>query len=276
MICRSKTDRDLRFFVKICVGQFMLVMVLLCAFVVPLFGAVDGHEAEPQSSSSFCKLCHPKEVEDIDAKGMAHKTDIDCSDCHVGHKPKSFENIPRCSQCHQGTAHYDQQQCLNCHRNPHQPLEIKLPKKAQEECLTCHEAQGVELQQYPSYHSTLVCTDCHSEHGFLPECMSCHKSHAEVMVEQSCQDCHAPHKPLELAYDIHVKTTFCVPCHPEANELLQTAQNSHSQLSCAECHINRHGFIPACEDCHGKPHTDALHNKFPGCRGCHNTAHNLD
>ena len=258
------------------VSELILFIFVLSGAFTSLHATDTAVKAGKKSDSLFCKQCHVKEVEDIETGGMAHKTDIDCADCHAGHKPKSFENIPRCSQCHEGTAHYDQLQCLNCHRNPHQPMQVKLPKKAHDECLTCHDSQGDELQQFPSYHSTLVCTDCHYEHGFLPECLSCHKSHSSSMAEETCQDCHAPHKPLELTYGDNILTSWCSPCHPEENELLQKAQNKHSQLSCAECHMNRHGSVPACEECHGKPHAEALHKKFPGCSDCHDTAHNLN
>lgn len=258
------------------IREFILVIFFLGAAVTSLQAAESAVQAWEQSDHSFCKQCHSKEAEDIEIGGMAHKTNIECTDCHTGHKPKSFENIPLCSQCHEGTEHYDLLQCLNCHRNPHRPMQIKLPKKAHKECLTCHDSQGEEFQQFPSYHSTLVCTDCHDEHGYLPACMSCHKSHADSMMEQACQDCHAPHKPLELTYGNNVPSSFCSPCHPEINELLEKTQTKHSQLSCAECHINRHEFIPACENCHGKLHADALHKKFPDCNGCHNTAHSLE
>ncbi len=258
------------------IGKLIIAVVLFSAAPFPLWGSDSSTHTELQAESSFCRLCHIKEVNDIAEAGMAHHSAISCSDCHIGHKPKSFENIPRCSLCHSGTPHYDQLQCLNCHRNPHRPLEIKLPKKAYAECLTCHEIQGEELIKFPSYHSTLVCTDCHHEHGELPECLSCHESHDTAMAEESCQTCHVPHKPLDLAYTGEVPTSFCSPCHREAAGLLEQNQSKHAQLSCAKCHMNQHGTIPACEDCHGKPHATGIHNKFLTCGECHGTAHNLD
>ncbi len=261
---------------SIFVRELCLVMFFLGASLTSVQAIGTTITAGQESANSFCKKCHIKEVEDIEVGGMAHQTAVACHDCHPGHKPSSFENIPRCNQCHEGSAHYDQLQCLNCHHNPHQPMQIKLPKKAYNECLACHNSQGDELQQFPSYHSTLVCTDCHYEHGFLPECLSCHKSHGGSMTEESCRNCHAPHKPLELTYNNDVPSHFCSPCHSEANKLLQNSQNKHSQLGCAECHKYQHGVIPVCSDCHGKPHADALHKKFSGCSDCHNTAHSLD
>ena len=249
-------------------------MLIIGCLSSPLFGADD---AATQIDNSFCGKCHLKEIEAVEAEGLAHRTEVGCTDCHSGHKPRSLENIPRCSQCHEGTPHYDQLQCLNCHRNPHQPLQIKLPKKAHAECLTCHDNQGEELLQHQSYHSQLVCTDCHYKHAFLPECMSCHKSHDSAMLEQHCQDCHAPHKPLEMTFAAAaIPSNFCSPCHPEANILLEKTQTKHAQLSCVECHMEQHASIPECQECHGKPHAKAMHTKFPICGDCHGTAHDLE
>ena len=258
------------------IGKLILAVVLLSAIPFPLWGADSSAEPEQETESLFCGQCHIKEVDDITEAGMAHQTQISCSDCHVGHKPKSFENIPRCNLCHFDSPHYDQIQCFNCHRNPHRPLEIKLPKKAHAECLTCHETQGVELVQFSSYHSTLVCTDCHHEHRELPECLSCHKTHDAAMAEESCQACHGPHKPLELAYSDDVPTSLCSPCHGEAAALLGQTQRKHGELNCAKCHLHKHGTIPACEDCHGKTHAREIHNKFSSCSECHGVAHDLD
>ncbi|MCF6266423.1 MAG: cytochrome C [Desulfuromusa sp.] len=258
------------------IGQTILAVFLLGCTVTPNWGADSAAAAEKPLDREFCRKCHTKEIDDIETKGMAHKTEIDCVDCHAGHKPKSFENIPRCSLCHSDAPHYNQLQCLNCHRNPHRPLEIKFPKKAYAECLTCHETQGEELQQFPSYHSTLACTDCHHQHKDLPECTSCHQSHDPTMAEETCQTCHAPHKPLQIAYSDDTPTSFCSPCHAEATGLLEKTQSKHGQLSCAECHMNQHGTIPACEECHGKPHAPGIHNKFSSCGECHGTAHQLN
>ena len=258
------------------IRNILFLFILISWVLVPMLGAADTVVAAPKINNAFCSKCHTKEVKDIETEGMAHKTEISCTDCHVGHKPKSFENIPSCSLCHSGAPHYDQLQCLNCHRNPHRPLEIKLPKKAHAECLTCHDSQGEELQQFPSYHSTLVCTDCHYEHAFLPECMSCHKSHGDSMAEEICQTCHAPHKPLDIAYGDDVPSRLCSPCHTEAATLMGKTQSKHGQLNCSECHRSQHGIIPECQDCHEKPHADALHTKFSKCGECHVTAHNLD
>ena len=258
--------------------RLILAVFLLSAVPFTLLGAENGVDVEPKSDNSFCRQCHSKEVTDIEEAGMAHKSEIGCTDCHAGHKPKSFENIPRCNLCHSNQPHYDQIQCLNCHQNPHQPLKIKLPKKAHAECLTCHETPGEDLREFPSYHSTLVCTDCHTEHEELPKCMSCHNSHDNkiTMAKENCQTCHSPHKPLKITYTEGIPTSSCSPCHTDATNFMSKTQRKHGQLSCSECHSSPHGTIPQCYDCHGKPHAETLHIKFNRCGDCHATAHNLD
>ena len=259
------------------IHRLMFSMLIIGCLSSPLLGADDSADTGTKIDNLFCQKCHLKEIEAIETEGLAHKTEISCIDCHRGHKPKSLENIPNCSQCHEGTPHFDQLQCLNCHRDPHRPLQIKLPKKAHAECLTCHDTQGEELVQHQSYHSQLVCTDCHYEHGFLPECMSCHKSHAAVMAEEQCQDCHAPHKPLEMVFaTAEIPSAFCAPCHLEASTVLAKTQKKHGQLSCVECHMEQHATITECQECHGEPHASAMHTKFPLCGDCHGTAHNLE
>lgn len=254
--------------------RFLTLITLLCCISSPLYGADDVAE-NSSGQDSFCGGCHEKETAAIDTDGLAHKTEVSCTDCHQGHKPKNFENIPACNLCHVGTAHYDQLQCLNCHRNPHSPMQIKLPKKAYAECLTCHDSQGIDLELHQSYHSQLVCTDCHYEHSFMPECMSCHNSHGAQMAESDCQTCHEPHKPLEMIFaSSDIPTGFCSPCHEQADSLLAASSKKHRELSCSECH-EQHAAIPDCRSCHDEPHAAAMHTKFPVCGECHGIAHDL-
>lgn len=247
-------------------------------FALPLMGAEIEENIATNNVNLFlsdCDKCHQKEINDIAEAGLAHQTELTCTDCHKGHRPKSFENIPNCSLCHVGNPHYQLQQCLICHRNPHRPLDIKLPKKAHHECLTCHEPQGIELATYPSYHSDLVCTDCHQRHGQLPPCMSCHKGHNQQMTEGVCQNCHQPHKPLEISYADSTPTSDCSGCHSDAAGQLASSTKKHRLLSCADCHRQKHKMIPQCTTCHGAPHADAMLEKFPDCGSCHGTAHDL-
>ena len=260
------------------ISMILLLIFLQFFFVFPVLAAqiaTPGTESSSNLTLLDCDKCHQKEINDIDEAGLAHKTELSCSDCHTGHRPKSFENIPSCNLCHTGIAHYQLPQCLICHRNPHRPLEIKLPKKAHIECISCHMPQGLELEQNASYHSQLVCTDCHQEHGQRPPCMSCHKGHNDEMLESSCQDCHQPHKPLAVSYADNTPSTDCAGCHPDAFDQLEASNSKHHLLSCATCHRQQHKMVPQCQNCHGRPHADEILQRFPSCGDCHGTAHDL-
>lgn len=224
---------------------------------------------------SDCDKCHQKELSDLLEAGLAHKTELSCRDCHSGHRPKSFENIPHCALCHNDQPHYQLQQCLPCHQNPHRPREIRLPKKAHNECMTCHLSQGDQLARNPSYHSALVCTDCHQQHGQLPPCMSCHKGHNNQMTEEVCQNCHQPHQPLAISYAAATPTSDCSGCHSQALQQLNASPKKHRRLTCATCHPQRHKTITGCRTCHGEPHADAILDRFPDCGACHGKAHSL-
>lgn len=254
--------------------RILTLLILTCCLSSALYGA-DNTAVGNSTGDNFCQECHQKESTAIQEEGLGHQTEVSCANCHQGHKPKSFENIPACNLCHAGTPHYDQLQCLNCHRDPHRPMAIKLPKKAHKECMTCHDSPGVDLAENQSYHSLLVCTDCHYEHAFMPECMSCHNSHGTQMTETDCQSCHEPHKPLEMVFaSTEIPTGFCSPCHEQAGRVLAASNKKHRDLSCIECH-EQHGRIPDCQSCHGTPHADAMHAKFPVCGDCHGVAHDL-
>ncbi|PLX98390.1 MAG: cytochrome C [Desulfuromonas sp.] len=257
--------------------HILITSALLCWATSFPCAAKDAVPAEAAAQGNdFCALCHPDIATTIANDGQAHKTDVSCEDCHAGHKPKSMENIPYCSMCHTEEPHYELEQCLICHRDPHQPLQIKLPKKAQTACLTCHEQPGLDMAASPSYHSSLVCTDCHGSHGYMPECMSCHNGHSQDMTEANCQDCHAPHKPLEMVFaHSDFPSSFCAQCHEQAATLLAASPRKHRDVNCASCH-QQHGRIPDCRDCHGQPHPETLHQKFPSCSECHGIAHDLE
>ncbi|SHI77255.1 hypothetical protein SAMN02745165_00822 [Malonomonas rubra DSM 5091] len=258
--------------------KFFLPFFFLFFLIFPLWAEENGSTQRADSQNLFladCDKCHQKELTDIAEAGLGHKTDISCTDCHNGHRPKNFENIPKCSLCHQGSEHYQLQQCLICHNNPHRPREIVLPKKAHQECMSCHKTQGIELAENPSYHSDLVCTDCHVEHGQLPPCMSCHKGHNEQMTEEACSLCHQPHKPLAVSYAATTPSSDCSGCHPQAAKELSASGSKHSSLNCAACHPQQHKKILECSDCHGRLHADEILNRFPNCGGCHGSAHNL-
>jgi predicted CXXCH cytochrome family protein len=256
-------------------------LYLLAGGIAGLFLAVPPALAEDQAAKAVltaadCVKCHQKEPQEIAANGAAHKTQIGCQDCHAGHRPSVANNIPECSNCHSGEAHYQIKGCVSCH-NPHSPLDIALKGELKEVCLTCHADQGKELVASPSKHAEVSCNFCHADkHGNIPVCTDCHQPHSDKMTQADCKSCHQAHMPLTLTYGASVPSTQCAACHGQAFGLLQASPTKHRDIACVTCHADKHKTVPQCSDCHGLPHAEGMHQRFPKCGECHNIAHDLN
>lgn len=250
---------------------------ILVALFFSIFVLISGSAfANSELSIKDCGKCHEVEPREINAAGAAHESEINCLDCHTGHRPMSANNIPACSQCHEGTDHYSLDNCLSCH-NPHQPLNVVLEGELKAECLTCHTEQNAQLVANPSMHSEVSCNFCHADkHGAIPDCTECHEPHSAEMVQNDCATCHAAHQPMVLEYPDTTKNTLCASCHETAYAELLASTTKHHDVGCVECHASKHKTVPQCSDCHGIPHAAGIHAKFPQCGNCHHTAHDLD
>lgn len=232
--------------------------------------------AKPVLSPADCAKCHEKEPAQIAANGAKHRDQINCQDCHTGHRPAVANNIPECNMCHGGKPHYELKDCKSCH-NPHQPLQIALKGELKAPCLTCHTPQNEQLEAHKSKHTTFACNFCHADrHGVIPECVQCHKPHSADMAQKDCGSCHKAHMPLAVTYGSETPSKFCGACHSTAFNLLNASKAKHKDVACVTCHQDKHKMIPQCSDCHGLPHPDAIHSQFPNCGQCHNIAHDLN
>jgi len=225
-----------------------------------------------------CIKCHVLEVTKVDTLGQKHKTAVTCLDCHLEHPPAGDEAIPNCSMCHAAAVkpHYALQGCMACH-NPHAPLDIDFAQAelVKPVCSSCHAGEGAQLADYPSLHSELDCTACHTEHGVWQSCLECHEGHSAGMTYETCLRCHQPHKPTVVKYDM-VSNDWCSGCHAEIVGVLGENRTKHHDLLCSYCHKYQHKLIPECETCHGLPHNRKMHKKYPDCRECHYDPHALD
>ena len=236
-----------------------------------------------------CGRCHNNQFTWLQKKGGKHQ--FDCTNCHDQfhtYNPRKGnwdEIMPKCQNCHDLPHGVSFPACIECHQQPHAPKEILFEKLEQElegkegvvVCAACHTKQGTEFATYPSNHNTEVnCQGCHAEvHGTIPSCLDCHEPHVEKQVYQDCLICHSPHSASNIKqYPEDVPNIACSACHDEPYNNLQANITKHSSLQCATCHES-HGLVPSCSKCHGKPHTEGLHNKFADCLICHNDPHNL-
>lgn len=257
------------------------VVKLMCAAV--LFASLSilpVIQASAQDNTKLqvtdCIKCHTKEPQWIESNGGKHKTEITCLDCHVEHLPDGTDRIPQCSRCHEGTAHFQLENCLGCHTNPHMPIaSLKLPENAKAECGTCHEQEVKWIDENPSKHAEHSCTFCHDVHGRIPDCSECHEPHKDGQKTADCLTCHNPHMPLKIVPPEDTPVAFCGACHSDVAESLSKTTTKHGQLSCVYCHKGTHPTVPACQDCHGLPHGEAIHKSFPQCENCHMDPHML-
>lgn len=228
-----------------------------------------------------CGRCHFSVFTDIKDDGGMHR--LDCTYCHEEfhtYKPGKdwAEVVPACNTCH-GAAHGESyMECLACHENAHAPVESMIGlSKLEPDCAKCHEPQGQELEQNPSGHTELSCSSCHhTRHGNIPDCVECHaQPHVAFEKNSGCVGCHPVHSPTNIEYGQEVANNVCAGCHQTVNKELANSQKKHGDLSCVYCHEQNHGYVPACQDCHGKPHSDALLSRFNACTDCHGEPHAL-
>ena len=235
-----------------------------------------------------CAQCHFSYFDAIRKQGGKHQ--IECTDCHTtfhAYSPKkqNFDEImPKCITCHKsasnGPFHGDDPKltpCLNCHANPHTPLNIPMGD-IEAACGDCHAKENNEIQNYPSAHTTDVgCGDCHAdEHGYIPGCDMCHASHSPQveMTSKDCMSCHPVHKPTQITYGPETGSIVCANCHEEVYGMLQAKVTKHTAVTCADCHPV-HKQIPLCSRCHGQPHPRTMMKDTTKCGDCHGIAHDL-
>jgi hypothetical protein len=82
--------------------------------------------------------------------------------------------------------------------------------------------------------------------------------------------------PLAVAYPDNTASQLCAACHDTTLTTLVASKTKHSEVSCATCHAEKHMAIPECQECHGLPHPQAMHQRFPNCGECHGVAHDLN
>ena len=260
--------------------MYRKVLLSLFALLIALsFSRVIHAADEPQKpvlTPADCVKCHTSQPADIAANGSKHKTSINCQNCHTAHRPGSQNNIPVCNKCHGGKPHFEQKNCLQCHKNPHTPLKITFDRPMTEPCLACHTNQIKQLRENKSKHSAKNCTDCHDMHRKIPKCTQCHKPHSKDITAENCRECHKPHMPKVVTYAGNVDSKFCSACHKRQYDSLQANVTKHTAQNCATCHQDKHKMIPNCKDCHGEMHPTGIMLKYPKCLECHKSPHDLN
>ena len=232
-----------------------------------------------------CARCHTSHYNWLRDNGARHQS-VACTDCHqIFHAYNPLRSnyadiMPKCSNCHaepHGSAE-PVMECLACHANPHQPLvSIPAPANLESRCHLCHSEVATSLTVQVSKHTAQECSSCHSErHGRIPQCNECHENHSPMaaLTTPDCLACHPVHTPLNITYPVTQGKEVCAGCHDQAYNLLEARETKHSALTCAKCHPS-HGQLPACQECHGEPHSAIMHQRMPNCGDCHGIAHDI-
>ena len=256
-------------------SSVVILCVLVLAATTLFVFTPDARAGLASLEVSDCAKCHQDAPASIASNGGKHQTAVTCLDCHGEHPPWGEDVIPQCSMCHEDRSHFELENCLGCHSNPHEPLALNLSGDIKDACLTCHEGPGEDFANYESAHAEQSCTFCHEVHGQIPDCSICHEPHAEGQMTSDCLACHPAHHPLEINYALTTPRNFCVPCHEEVGELMAKTVTKHQTFTCAFCHRGSHPTVPECQTCHGEPHSPLIHKKFPTCIDCHLGTHNL-
>ena len=274
-----------KFFTNI-VGCTLIIYLSLSTFslinvVAEEYGPAFYRQNIRPITNHDCARCHFSVFTDIRDKGGAHQ--MVCMKCHeIFHTYKPGKNwkdvVPDCAGCHVLFHGADFPDCLRCHENAHAPKNSLSFRKIVKDCRKCHVDQATETTQNLSAHTDTACSSCHHDtHGYIPACTECHpKTHTPFIKNTGCNSCHPSHSPLVVSYTEDVADAICTGCHVDVGNQLSGSNNKHAFLKCANCHANKHRYIPMCQECHGQePHSKALLEKFSGCNDCHGNPHTL-
>lgn len=240
----------------------------------------EQYATEPQPlTAEQCGQCHPGLFRNLKEEGGKHR--FGCQKCHNtfhAYSPRkgNWDAImPKCSNCHETPHGPKITDCAGCHSNPHTPKKIAATAQLTNACFNCHASARDQLVNFPSKHSKVACTTCHTSHGYKPSCFNCHKPHTPGQGLATCTTCHPVHRPMQISYGKDVPSPTCGACHAKVYNIWLKGTSKHKTVACATCHKDKHRFVPKCSDCHGMPHKKMIHEKFPRCLTCHIDVHDL-
>ena len=164
------------------------------------------------------------------------------------------------------------------------PYEMEIKPLTTAECGQCHFSIFQTIKEEGARHQ-IDCVRCHTQYHvysprkqnydqIMPECISCHVSasggpfHGENESLTPCLVCHAdPHKPLVIPMS-EIEAS-CALCHTKEGHEIKNYPSRHtSDVSCADCHAEKHGYIPECSACHDS-HSPKVELTTADCMTCH-------
>ncbi|MFK5954836.1 MAG: cytochrome c3 family protein [Planctomycetota bacterium] len=276
-------------------------------------------------ASMGCAGCH----EDVHLGKLGQE----CTDCHgelnwapqgqiAEHSRYGFALVgahaaTSCFRCHEGfeagVFTPTDSSCESCHEAPSGTVGGGFDHLAQglvNDCQRCHsptnfKAAGFDHAQFPltGRHTTLNCSDCHTDAGFLglsADCFSCHSTeflgttnpnHVVENFPMTCQNCHGTNTWSGATFNHAQISSNCSNCHMP--EYLATTSPDHNALGfsirCEDCHgtnmwqgasFDHQGITTNCADCHlpaynSTTNPDHVSAGFPTtCENCHTNTNN--
>ena len=163
------------------------------------------------------------------------------------------------------------------------PYQSKIEPLTTAECAQCHLSIFQTIKTNGGKHQ-IDCVRCHKEYhvynprkqnydAIMPKCSACHQSasggpfHGEGELLTPCLNCHAdPHQPLVIPMP---PEAACPQCHPkQANEIKNFPSKHTTDVTCTDCHADKHGYIPDCSACH-ENHSPQVQMTSADCMTCH-------
>ena len=160
------------------------------------------------------------------------------------------------------------------------------------ECARCHYSVFETIKNRGGKHQ-IECVRCHREyhvynprkHNFdeiMPKCGWCHSGadggpfHGSDPSVTACLHCHGdPHKPRSISVAMPEIATVCARCHEkEGGEIAEHLSKHTTEVTCADCHADKHGYIPVCSECH-ESHSPDVELATEDCMACHPVHHPL-
>jgi len=240
------------------------------------------HKNGYAGTPTVCSSCHLPAYTSAQLPGhVAAGIPMECATCHtaIGWKPSSFNHtttgyelkgahktIVQCSQCHKGNVTSAPQTCILCHQTN---FDAALNHKAQSypaDCTICH-TQNNWLESIFNHattsfpltgsHTTVLCSKCHTAgfKGTPNVCSSCHlpaytssqlPGHVAAGIPKECATCHTAvsWKPSTFnhtttGYELkgaHKTIVQCSQCHK--------GNVTSAALTCSGCHQVQYDAAP--------------------------------
>jgi predicted CXXCH cytochrome family protein len=164
------------------------------------------------------------------------------------------------------------------------PYDVDVKALTTAECGQCHFPIFNTIKEQGGKHQ-FDCVRCHTQYHvynprkqnydqIMPKCASCHVSasggpfHGENKKITQCLTCHAdPHKPKAIPM-AKIEPT-CAICHSKVGNQIKKYPSKHtSDVTCTDCHAEKHGYIPECSACH-ESHSPEVEMASADCMVCH-------